>query len=223
MTILRQKMIIVIIVDLITAVIPTVCQIDKFRMFQNPREMSRTPFIMSDGESYRDMLTMESSKKVADMARRFQYETDRTSWRNKEKLRLLEWTRRKPKFLTRKSPRRGTLLSDTEIFDFTDSRLVNPPKQNRNNYPLQSLFTYDHTIQVSSSHVPSNSGARNHYQHNYPNNKYTNHNYPAINYGRKFQYQTQNQDKFKRIKVSPVQIPYPQLRFDESGTVSNYE
>ena len=112
----------------ITLVLITVIrQCDLFLTFPHPRDMARTPFTLASGDYYRDMLTMESSRVAGDMARKYQLELDRAARTNKEKVRLLEWARKKPKFLTRHTHIQGTLLSDEDIFDFTDSRLVKPP------------------------------------------------------------------------------------------------
>ena len=39
-------------------------------------------------------------------------------------------------YSTRQSQKEGILMKDEEIFDFTGSRLVNPPTENRQNAPL---------------------------------------------------------------------------------------
>ena len=111
--------------------------------------MAQTPFTLRNGEYYRDMYTIANSRLVADMARRHQYEMDHAARINKEKLRIISWSRVNPKFYTKYPYRKGKLKSDEEIFDFTDSRLINPPKMNQ--YPHQLVNIY---VKESKAHEP---------------------------------------------------------------------
>ena len=137
--------------------------------------MARTPFTLHNGEYYRDMYTIGNSRLVADMARQHQYEMDNAARINKDKLRVISWARVSPKFHTKYPYMKGKLKSDEEIFDFTDSRLINPPKTNLNNYPLVNVYVKQRQthapklplVQISYSYDPALFSTRP--QHNYSN------------------------------------------------------
>ena len=103
--------------------------------------MAQTPYTLQNGDYYRDMLTIENSRWVADMARKFQYDLEYAARKNKEKLRMISWARSPPKFFTNYSYKKGVLKDDTEIFDFTDSRLIVPPDNNQYKFPLVEIYT----------------------------------------------------------------------------------
>ena len=128
---------------------PTDCQSYSYSKFAHPLEMAQTPFTLRNGEYYRDMYTIANSRLVADMARKHQQEMDHAARINKEKLRIISWSRVSPKFYTKYPYRKGKLKSDEEIFDFTDSRLINPPKMNQ--YPHQQVNIY---VKESETHAP---------------------------------------------------------------------
>ena len=155
--------------------------------------MARTPYILDTGESYRDILTVESSKLAAEMAKRLEYKAGQGIWRNKDNPRLLEWARVTPEYSTRQSQKEGILKKDEEIFDFTDSRLINPPTENRQNVPsiepevfepvphnfqkshnFKPSFAYDPEIQVSHPHTSN--------QFQRPVSSLTHHNFPEPPY-----------------------------------------
>jgi len=111
-----------------------------YNRYSNQWKMARTPYTLHNGDYYRDMLTIENSRWVADMARKFQYDLEYTARKNKEKLRLISWARSPPKFFTNNSYKKGVLKDDDEIFDFTDSRLIVPPDNNQYKFPLVDIY-----------------------------------------------------------------------------------
>ena len=108
--------------------------------YSNQWKMAHTPYTLRNGDYYRDMLTIENSRWVADMARKFQYDLEYTALKNKEKLQLISWARSPPKFFTNYSYKKGDLKDDDEIFDFTDSRLIVPPDNNQYKFPLVDIY-----------------------------------------------------------------------------------
>ena len=99
--------------------------------------------------------------KVANMARRYQNDLEYIARQNKQKLKMLSWSRVQPKFFTESKERRAILKSDDEIFDFTDSRLIRPPSANRYNFPLVDIRvnnqkSEDPLVQISYSFDPVN-------------------------------------------------------------------
>ena len=104
--------------------------------YPTPKQKAMIPYILDTGESYRDVLTLESSKLVGEIAKRFQFSADHTARKNKEKIKLLEQSQVTPEYQTRRFHKKGILKNDGNIFDFTESRLVNPLPESRQNFPL---------------------------------------------------------------------------------------
>lgn len=93
---------------------------------------SSTPFILPSGESYRDVVTLQNAIRAAQFAKKyhFQYKTRYRPY-NEDKVYL----RKVPKFYSRKLSK-PYLTPDEDIFDFTDSRLIEPPNANSHNHPF---------------------------------------------------------------------------------------
>merc|ERR1711976_552980 len=91
-------------------------------------EDADTPYILSDGNSYRDVATVETAKKVAIFAK--QIKPIDKSVKNKVTNII------SPEFHNSRNFTYGSLKPDDEIFDFIDSRFLNPPIENRQNRPL---------------------------------------------------------------------------------------
>ena len=76
------------------------------------------------------------------------FTANHTAKNDKEIMRLLAWTRVTPDYLTRQSQSQGILKKDEEIFVFTDSRLINPPTENRQNASLINLRLQNQLLMV---------------------------------------------------------------------------
>ena len=89
----------------------------------------------------RDVLTVQTSALAAVFARQFEARMRPQIRRNKQRrLRLKHDSL--PSFNSlRQEPRQGRLMSDDEIFDFTDSRFLHPPAENIRNYPHVALIS----------------------------------------------------------------------------------
>ena len=100
---------------------------------------SREPFVLRSGELYRDLLTIRTSQLAAVFARQFEAAMGP---------RLRRLRARTSSRLARPPPpptfasaargaaaRRGRVMPDEEIFDFTDSRFLRPPTDNQRNHP----------------------------------------------------------------------------------------
>ena len=66
--------------------------------YSKPAELGRAPYILDTGEPYRDIFTVESSKKAAEMAWRLKYQTPRQHFKTTRKYDLKTVT---PQFQTR--------------------------------------------------------------------------------------------------------------------------
>ena len=96
------------------------------------------PFILPSGEHYRALLTVRTASLAAAFAKRFQAgvrsEARLARRRNRDRGR-----ERTPVFLEpgtiSQLARRGRIMPDEDIFDFTDSRFLNPPRENIRNHP----------------------------------------------------------------------------------------
>ena len=93
-------------------------------------KLIRTPFVLDSGEFYRDLLTIEASKSVAKFAK--VQKTVNVDPKNF----LLKSNKIPPRFIQLKNFSFGHFQGDNEIFDFTDSRFLNPPEENRQNRPI---------------------------------------------------------------------------------------
>ena len=94
-------------------------------------KLIRTPFVLDSGEFYRDLLTIEASKSVAKFAKvkKAEVNVDHKNF-------LLKSNKIPPRFIQLKNFSFGRFQTDNEIFDFTDSRFLNPPEENRQNRPI---------------------------------------------------------------------------------------
>ena len=103
---------------------------------ENVAEMARTPFILTSGELYRDLLTLETSKLAAQFAKSYQPQVKQMARKHKMLSKMKKLMTPLPNFIERRAFDKGIQKDDAEIFDFTDSRFVNPPTSNRQNFPL---------------------------------------------------------------------------------------
>jgi len=97
---------------------------------------SRGVFSLPEGESYRDPETVKASKDVARFARSYQVSADRSSSQRRSYGNQLS---KIPRFFTRKTGQKGRKLTDSEVFDFVDSRYVNPLPETKFNKPLEEV------------------------------------------------------------------------------------
>ena len=109
--------------------------LDCFHVFPNTRP-AQEPFILATGELYRDVLTVRTASLAASFAKRFQLRLRSQAGR----LRRLGRGERTPNFAETEIARRGRITPDEEIFDFTDSRFLNPPRENVRNHPEVNLI-----------------------------------------------------------------------------------
>ena len=90
-------------------------------------ETSQNAFILSSGLAYRDILTLEASRAAAKFAQEYKFDAAaRPTERKETKL---------PDFVRTANFTFGERKSSDEIFDFLDSRFLNPPEENRRNRP----------------------------------------------------------------------------------------
>ena len=102
------------------------------------------PFILPSGEHYRDLITVRTASLAAAFAKRFQTRVSSRAWRIRDNLLREVNSERTPVFLKTNSisqlARKGRIMSDEEIFDFTDSRFLNPPRENIRNHPTVKVM-----------------------------------------------------------------------------------
>jgi len=114
-------------------------------------EMSKKPFVLNSGELYRDILTVETSKLAAKFAKMFQMQVKQLTRKHKRVSKFEKLRQPLPNFIETHTLDRGVPKSDEEIFDFTDSRFVEPPSQNKQNHPLvkESVVELPNSIQTN--------------------------------------------------------------------------
>ena len=88
---------------------------------------------MATGEQYRDLLTVQTASLAAKFAKIFQLRLKSQARRTRDKWKRLQNSPNFSRDTT--SARLGRIMPDEEIFDFTDSRFLNPPRENRRNHP----------------------------------------------------------------------------------------
>jgi len=96
-------------------------------------ESTSQPFILASGEPYRDVKTVSMAVKAAKFAKSLApgrhfyepYTSDRISIQPKI-----------PTFYSSNKHFVGHMKQDEDIFDFTDSRLIQPSQENSHNHPL---------------------------------------------------------------------------------------
>jgi len=120
--------------------------------------MGKDPYVLKSGEPYRDILTVKASKTVAEFARRFQPLKEYVIQKDKERQKQVY--RSPPNFIDRElGIVKGNLQEDDEIFDFTDSRFINPPPDSVQNFPLvediDPVITISENTQYSYNPLPS--------------------------------------------------------------------
>jgi len=124
----------------------------------NALNMGKDPYVLKSGEPYRDILTVKASKTVAEFARRFQPLKEFVAQKDKD--RQGQAYRSPPNFIDREvGIVKGNLQEDDEIFDFTDSRFINPPPDSVQNFPLvedsDPVIIIPENIQHSYNNIPS--------------------------------------------------------------------
>ena len=89
-------------------------------------ETSHDAFILSNGLVYRDILTMKASRAAAKFAHEYKFDAAKPAERKETRL---------PDFVRTANFTFGERKSSDEIFDFLDSRFLNPPEENKRNRP----------------------------------------------------------------------------------------
>ena len=112
-------------------------------------EQTRSPFILNSGAFYRDMKTIEASKLVAKFAKKHN-----TEFPSKFRSSNLIVNLQPPKFIQFKNFTFGQPQTDNDIFDFTDSRFLNPPLENQQNRPILDKLKNPGTFPVEESTNP---------------------------------------------------------------------
>ena len=97
-------------------------------------DLASRPFILASGENYRDLLTITAAQNVAlvELIR------NRTEPKSLKPVNSKLFRKPSPKFqqtVTHLSPE-PVYLTDREIFDFTDSRFIQPFPENIANFPI---------------------------------------------------------------------------------------
>lgn len=118
------------------------------------------PFILPSGEHYRDLITVRTASLAAAFAKRFQARvSSEARRRNRENLvREVTASERTPVFLKATAisqlSRKGRIMPDEDIFDFTDSRFLNPPRENIRNHPTVEVMEVEGHRFVTPSPPP---------------------------------------------------------------------
>ena len=99
-------------------------------------KLLRTPFILSSGEFYRDMLTIEAARSVADFAQNQEPE----NIPQPKHFDGLAGLKIPPRFIPSKNVGPGVFQGENDIFDFTASRFLNPPEENKQNHPIMNIM-----------------------------------------------------------------------------------
>ena len=121
------------------------------------------PFILPSGEHYRDLITVRMASLAAAFAKRFQTRVSRRAWRIRDNLLREVSSARTPVFFKANSisqlARKGRIMLDEEIFDFTDSRFLNPPRENVRNHPTVEVMEVEgqRFVAPSPPHPPPTS------------------------------------------------------------------
>ena len=112
------------------------------------------PFILPSGEHYRDLLTVRTASLAAAFAVRFQAGV-RSEARRRSRDNAVS-SERTPVFLKAISQlsRKGRIMPDEDIFDFTDSRFLNPPRENIRNHPTVEVMEVEGHRFVTPSPPP---------------------------------------------------------------------
>ena len=104
--------------------------------YQTNEKISTDSFILSNGLVYRDILTLEASRAAAKFAHEYQFEAAAKPTERKET--------RLPDFVRKANFTFGERKSSDEIFDFLDSRFLNPPEENTRNRPTVIVTETEH-------------------------------------------------------------------------------
>ena len=94
--------------------------------------MTACMVLCSHAVPYRDKVTLDSSRVAAQFAKVYQAQMERVT----AQLKRRSFHIGTPSFHSSGARKGGVRKDDQEIFDFTDSRFVDPPPQNRQNFPL---------------------------------------------------------------------------------------
>ena len=89
-------------------------------------ETSQHAFILSNGLVYRDIATVEASRAAAQFAHKYKFDAAKPAERKETRF---------PDFVRTANFTFGERKSSDEIFDFLDSRFLNPPEENKRNRP----------------------------------------------------------------------------------------
>ena len=110
------------------------------------QETSQNGFILSNGLIYRDILTVEASRAAAKFAHEYKFDAAAKPAERKET--------RLPDFIRTANFTFGERKSSDEIFDFLDSRFLNPPEENTRNRP--SVVNISETEHTNLGYVEEN-------------------------------------------------------------------
>ena len=124
---------------------------------------SPDPYFLPDGNIYRDVITIEAAKSVGSYAKQFKPNVTRPH--------TIQGSIKIPDFVRIRNFTYGERKPDDEIFDFVDSRFLNPPTENRQNRPLApsqsiaalaslSILTQEQPSMVSSHCSGSSRGSQ---------------------------------------------------------------
>ena len=95
-------------------------------------DLASRPFMLESGEPYRDLLTITAARNVAILGLSINRTRPQTGKPHKSSLRR----KPSPKFSQGSYNPAPVYLTDREIFDFTDSRFIQPFPENIANYPF---------------------------------------------------------------------------------------
>jgi hypothetical protein len=97
---------------------------------------SRGVIKLKEGVEYRDADTVDSSKAVANFAKKYQPFFDDVAKKRKEQIKS---TQNSISFLTKSQNKIGRKLEYADIFNFESSRLLDPLEELRFNKPLKEI------------------------------------------------------------------------------------
>ena len=106
------------------------------------------PWMLPNGDLYRDKITIEKAKMAATFARPL-CASEKIS-----KIDKSTFAGPAPYFVSTKNFTFGNTKSSAEIFDFVDSRFLTPPLENRQNWPQAGrmiMMTADDSLETFSS------------------------------------------------------------------------
>ena len=104
----------------------------------NEEPTSSAPYVLKNGDIYRDILTLQTAHKAAILAKMLKRDDSQKVVTERPQLNK----RISPEFFEHENFTFGERKSDEDIFDFIDSRFLNPPQVNRYNHPIAKVKQY---------------------------------------------------------------------------------